>query len=103
MTALQARKASKIFKALACEQRVRLLQMLRGWCCVDTCGDGVEKAFTRASEELNISRSTLSHHFKELENAGLIVCVRSGQSRFCQVNEDALKELQDFLARPKGK
>lgn len=94
---MEIKQASKIFKALACEQRFMLLQMLRGWCCVDTCCDGIAKAFTRASEELNISRSTLSHHFKELEHAGLIVCVRNGQAMNCRVNEDALKELQGFL------
>ncbi len=103
LTRMHAQKASTIFKALGCEQRILLLQLLRKWCCVETCCDGVEKAFTKASEELNISRSTLSHHFKELESAGLIVCVRSGQSRHCQVNEEALKEIRDFLAMPEKK
>jgi len=95
---MEIKQATKIFKALSCEQRVALLRMLRNWCCVDTCCDGISKAFTRASEELNISRSTLSHHFKELEHAGLIVCVRNGQSMNCLVNEETLKELQKFLS-----
>jgi ArsR family transcriptional regulator len=87
----------KIFKALACEQRVKLLMLLQEWEGLDACCDGVLKAFTKASEELNISRSTLSHHFKELENAGLIVCVRNGQAMSCKINEAAIKEVQDFM------
>lgn len=64
---------------------------------MDQCCNGVRKAFTMASEELNIGKSTLSHHFKELENAGLITCVRSGQALECKVNEKALNELRSFL------
>ncbi|MEZ0369720.1 MAG: ArsR/SmtB family transcription factor, partial [Candidatus Sericytochromatia bacterium] len=41
-------------------------------CCV------INKAFTRACERFALSRSTLSHHFKELQNAGLIHCERKG-------------------------
>lgn len=75
-----------------------LLQLLRKWNGLDECCDGVDRAFTRASGELKISRSTLSHHFKELENAGVITCRRNGQAMNCCVNEDALKEAQAILA-----
>lgn len=74
-----------------------LLHLLREWNGLDECCDGVLKAFTRASEELKISRSTLSHHFKELENAGIIVCQRNGQAMACRVNEAALREAHAFL------
>ena len=87
----------KIFKALSCEQRVKLLQLLKDWEGLDACCDGVLKAFTKASVELKISRSTLSHHFKELENAGLILCERNGQSMTCKVNDAVLREVQSFM------
>lgn len=87
----------KKFKALACQQRLRLIYLLKNWEGQDTCCDGVRKAFTQASEELNISKSTLSHHFKELENAGLITCVRNGQALECKVNEDAVNEMRVYL------
>ncbi len=90
-------EAEKIFKALACGQRLMLLQLLREWNGLDECCDGVLKAFTKASEELKISRSTLSHHFKELENAGIITCQRNGQAMACKVNEEALSLVQEFL------
>ena len=84
-------------KALACEQRLRLIFLLKEWEGIDECCDGVRKAFTMASEELEIGRSTLSHHFRELENAGLIDCRRHGQAMECKVNEDALDEIRIFL------
>ncbi len=85
------------FKALACEQRLHLLKLLKEWEGIDSCCEGVRKAFTRASEEMNISRSTVSHHFKELENAGLIDCIRNGQATECKVNEEALNDMRNFL------
>ena len=87
----------RIFKALGCEQRVEVLRLLRKWGGMDSCCNGVDRAFTRASEELKISRSTVSHHFKELENAGLIACERKGKSVVCRVDEEALQEAQEFL------
>ena len=88
---------AKKFKALACEQRILLLKLLKEWEGHDSCCPGVRKGFTKACQKLNISRSTISHHFKELENAGLITCARNGQAVECQVNEEALKEIREFL------
>jgi ArsR family transcriptional regulator len=88
---------ARIFKALACEQRIRVLELLKQWGGFGACCEGVTRAFTKASEELNISRSTLSHHFKELENAGLIVCERDGKSFNCRINEKVIKLVREFL------
>jgi ArsR family transcriptional regulator, arsenate/arsenite/antimonite-responsive transcriptional repressor len=87
----------KVFKALGCDQRIKIIQMLREWEGIDACCDGVLKAFTRMSEEIEVSRSTLSHHFKELENAGLIVCERQGQAMQCKVNEELLSRVKEFF------
>jgi len=88
---------SKAFKALGCDQRLKIIQLLREWEGIDSCCGGVLKAFTRISEEINVSRSTLSHHFKELENANLIICERQGQSMHCKVNEELLAEIKNFF------
>lgn len=94
---MELSNALKVFKALSCEQRFLLFKLLRSWQGIEECCDGVMKAFTRASEELKIGRSTLSHHFKELENSGLITCTRNGQFFECVVNEKILKEAEEFL------
>jgi ArsR family transcriptional regulator, arsenate/arsenite/antimonite-responsive transcriptional repressor len=99
---MELSQATKIFKALSCDQRLKLLQLIRKWNGIDKCCDGVVRAFTRASEELKISKSTISHHFKELENSGLILCQRNGQSASCCVNEKLLEEVLSYVAQAKS-
>ncbi len=106
---------SKIFKALSNEQRLKIFMMIYQNCCspegVKVGGEfkfkdepatccvkgGLEKAFTKICDCMKLSRSTISHHFKELQNAGLITCEREGQTYRCTVNEEVVKEIKDFL------
>ena len=63
-------------------------------CCPVT--KSLEKAFSKVCDCMNLSKSTISHHFKELQNAGLITCEREGQTFRCRVNKevvDSIKEL----------
>ena len=94
----------KIFKALSSEQRFKLFKMLYEWC--DCCGsvdgnpefwEGIDKCFTKACCSMELSRSTISHHFKELQNAGLITYTRNGQCFNCKVNMEAMQAIRDFL------
>jgi ArsR family transcriptional regulator len=89
---------SRYFKALSSEPRLRVFMMiLEAEREEDECCNGVLKAFSRACDLLDISRSTVSHHIKELEASGLLTCERQGQSMCCQVNEGALDEIRAFL------
>jgi ArsR family transcriptional regulator, arsenate/arsenite/antimonite-responsive transcriptional repressor len=97
----------KIFKALSSEQRLNIFKMLYEWqrancettgdCSVPVPDEGMEKCFTKACCCMRLSRSTISHHFKELENAGLISCTRNGQSYICKVNMEAIHAIRGFL------
>ena len=90
---------ARYFKALSSEQRLKVYMMiLEAEREEEGCCDGVLKAFSRACDLLAVSRSTVSHHIKELEASGLLDCERRGQSMCCQVNEGALAELRAFLA-----
>jgi ArsR family transcriptional regulator len=99
---------SKIFKALSNEQRLKIFMMIyeqsskgsekgaafslnESSCC------SLEKAFTKACDCMNLSRSTISHHFKELQNAGLIICERDGQMYRCRVDADTVNAIKDWL------
>lgn len=93
---------AKIFKALSNEQRLNLFKMLYQWNSEAegeeyVCYDGVDRCFTKACCSLPLSRSTVSHHFKELQNAGLITVTRSGQCFCCKINQDAVQAIRDFL------
>ena len=95
---------AKIFKALSCEQRLYLFKALYDWCemeeCKDgdySCSEGMDKCFTKACCCMDLSKSTISHHFKELQNAGLISYTRKGQSFLCKINKDAVEAIQNFM------
>jgi ArsR family transcriptional regulator len=106
---------TRIFKALSNEQRLKIFMMLYKNCCLpegsrigsefrikgETCCSeegGMEKAFTKVCDCVDLSRSTVSHHFKELQNAGLITCEREGQLYRCRVNKEVIDAMKDFLA-----
>jgi ArsR family transcriptional regulator len=50
--------------------------------------------------DLSVSPSTVSHHLKELRDAGLIRAQRRGQKIECWVDPDVLNELAQFFGQP---
>lgn len=93
---------ARVFKALSNPQRLALFQMIcrgfrKGKGRRGCCSGGMEKAFSAACDCMDLSRSTISHHFKELQNAGLIRCERRGQAFYCEVNQQALAAIQGFM------
>ncbi len=110
---MELSKYTKVFKALSNEQRLKIFIMLYRNCCGQNgaripsefhvkgepcCSSGeMEKAFTRICDCMNLSRSTISHHFKELQNAGLITCEREGQFFRCRVNKEVIDDIKNFL------
>ena len=106
---------AKIFKALSNEQRLKIFMMIYEECKkpesgereaefdvlnAEPCCPGLgtlQKAFSKVCGCMDLSRSTISHHFKELQNAGLITCEREGQLFRCRVNQDAVDAIKQFL------
>jgi len=86
---------AKIFKALSNEQRLKIFLMIYKQCC--PAASCIDKAFTKACDCMDISKSTISHHFKKLQNAGLIICEREGRTFRCKVNEEVVNSIKDLL------
>ena len=89
-----------MFKALSNPHRLALFQRLMS-CCVPGTVCGSEEV-TRycvgeVGEGLDIAPSTLSHHLKELKQAGLIQTEREGKTILCWVDPDVLEELTHFF------
>jgi ArsR family transcriptional regulator len=93
-TRLSRARRTAILKALADPHRFHLLEEIARAGCPLNCA--------QARTSLPISAATLSHHIKELENAGLIKIEREGKFHFLSVRPGVLEALiatLDSLAR----
>ena len=66
---MEERKIAAVFKAIADENRIRILKLLRGR----------EKCACKLMEALKISQPTLSHHMKILCDAGIVTGRKEGK------------------------
>src|SRR5690348_8607581 len=89
--ALTDRQLSLIARALADPRRYEILQKIGKSCKFCACTD--------IRDTLPISPATLSHHMKELENAGLIEARREGKFVSYILRRDILQAYLDRLAR----
>lgn len=87
----------KLLKALSHENRLAIFERLRRQALAcDGPGEGCSVG--DIAQQFNLALSTVSHHLKELKEAGLITCEQRGQHTYCLINEEAVKALRDFFA-----
>lgn len=97
---------SDAFRALGHPHRIAIVEELRKRALSCCEGDRVEDcALDPAScnvgalaDALPCAPSTLTHHLKELERAGIIERARHGRQLLCRLNGKRLAELRRFLA-----
>ena len=93
---IQDERIVKMFRALSSPQRLALFQRLRA-AAIECSEDGVsELCVCDIAGGVKLSLSTVSHHLKELKEAGLIRCEKRGQRVLCSVHPEALQELERF-------
>ncbi len=87
----------KLLKALSHENRLAIFERLRRQ---ELSCDGAEEGCSVGdiAQQFNLSLSTVSHHLKELKEAGLIKCEQRGQHIYCLINEEAVQELRRFFS-----
>jgi ArsR family transcriptional regulator len=90
-----------LFKAISNPHRLRMFMKLATSCtersCCDASDEGIRRCVGELAEDLGLAASTVSHHLKELRQAGLVRVERCGQKIECWVSEQALSALSDFF------
>jgi ArsR family transcriptional regulator len=92
---------AEIFKALSNPNRLKIFYRLASCCAPGTVGiiDDRDTAYVgELGEELDIVKSTVSHHIKELRRVGLIRTRRRGQNIECWVDPQLVARLKTFFA-----
>src|SRR5215471_16152014 len=91
---MDANQFQRIAKALADPRRFEILEEMAAATDELACGRIVDK--------FPISQATVSHHIKELADAGLIEIRPEGQFRYCRARTDVLEEYLDEMRRRVG-
>ncbi len=89
---------SKLFKALADENRLKILLYINEKKCkCDDLSCDFQPCLKDISQNIDLSLPTISHHIKELINAGLVYTKKKGRWVFCTIEEDAFKDILSFI------
>lgn len=100
---INTERAAERFKALSNPHRLALFQRLTSCCAPGTACDPTQTtqlSVGQLGEEVAIAPSTLSHHLKELNRAGLVQMERRGKQVVCWVEATTLEELAELFSAP---
>lgn len=90
LSAEEAERAAKVFKALGDPTRVRLLSLI-------AAGAGGEACICDLTEPVGLSQGTVSHHMKLLTEAGLVTREQRGKWAYFALNDSALAAAAEAL------
>ncbi len=94
-------KLAKVLKALSHPKRLELFFKIAGKHKAEF-ETGCECFVTDMIASLKLGAPTISHHIKELENAGLITTERKGKYLSAKVNEETVEEVSKLFADCRG-
>ena len=81
------KRIASIFKAFCDENRLQILELLRGG----------ERCACSILEEMKITQPTLSHHMKILCDSGVVVGRKEGKWMHYSISEDGLEQVMNYL------
>lgn len=90
---MNEKEIAVIFKAFCDENRVKILNILRGG----------EKCACRLLEALNVTQPTLSHHMKILCESGIVSGRKEGKWMYYSLSDEGLQRAQECLDFLKNK
>ncbi|SDF19785.1 ArsR/SmtB family transcription factor [Sporomusa acidovorans] len=94
---MNTKEMAKIFKALSHPNRLELyLKIAKAH--EASFEAGCDCFVTDIIDSLKIGAPTISHHIKELANAGLISTEKKGKYLICNVNEELVEEVCRMLS-----
>ncbi len=79
---------ARMFAALSDPTRLRLVELL---------SEEDELCGTHIAERAGISMALLSHHWKVLSDAGVVVKERRGQRQYCRLDHEALSSAFEYV------
>lgn len=98
MAADRIQRLSKAFKALSHPHRLLLFLNMLKESRLDKVEGSLHRCFlTDILGDLQVGAPTVSHHVKELVNAGLIETHRDGKFLTCTVNPEMMRDLRSVL------
>jgi ArsR family transcriptional regulator len=91
LSASDAEQIARTFKALGDPTRVRLLSLI-------AASEGAEACVCDLTAPVGLSQPTVSHHMKQLVDAGLVVREQRGRWAYYRVVDDALERASRALS-----
>ena len=92
-------RLARMFKALSNPNRLQLFLNLLDESKLDLAKGRVHDCFlAKLLHGLDLGAPTVSHHVKDLADAGLIRTQREGKQLICSVDPEGLADLRDALA-----
>lgn len=88
-----AQRLARVFKALGDPTRLRLLSMV-------AAHEGGEACICELTTPVGLTQGTVSHHMRQLVDAGLLTREQRGKWAYYRIVEDTLEALRDSLRTP---
>ncbi len=90
-----------VFKALSNPHRLQIFLEIARCAPGDVHCHTTENEYINCqqqfAEQLKLAPSTISHHFKELRQANLIIMRREGKTILVRINDQAIQEIRDLF------